>query len=195
MNGTDEPRFRLGLARGALAWEQIWPAFWPAVGVAGLFIAIALFNVAAVARRLAARAGASPVRRSVRRRRLVRRTPHPPTRWHGGAPPAGARQRPDPPAAGRLARHHGGRLRSGQRRALAALPGAGASADAQPQGPAAPSQSGGARSLGLARGGRSSPVRRGVRHLGRLGAPARRRLHASPGRLRPMRRMPRWTSG
>ena len=45
MNRTDEPRFRLGLARGALAWEQIWPAFWPAVGVAGLFIAIALFNV------------------------------------------------------------------------------------------------------------------------------------------------------
>ena len=45
MNGTDEPRFRLGLARGALAWEQIWPAFWPAVGVAGLFIAMALFNV------------------------------------------------------------------------------------------------------------------------------------------------------
>src|SRR4051812_28340649 len=45
MNGTDEPRFRLGLARGALAWEQIWPAFWPAVGIAGLFIAIALFNV------------------------------------------------------------------------------------------------------------------------------------------------------
>ena len=45
MNRTDEPRFRLGLARGALAWEQIWPALWPAVGVAGLFIAIALFNV------------------------------------------------------------------------------------------------------------------------------------------------------
>src|SRR4051794_41476616 len=45
MNGTDEPRFRLGLARAALAWEQIWPALWPATGVAGLFIAIALFNV------------------------------------------------------------------------------------------------------------------------------------------------------
>src|SRR3954470_80457 len=45
MNGTDEPRFRLGLARVALAWEQIWPALWPATGVAGLFIAIALFNV------------------------------------------------------------------------------------------------------------------------------------------------------
>jgi uncharacterized protein (TIGR02302 family) len=45
MNGTDEPRFRLGLARATLAWEQIWPALWPATGIAGLFIAIALFNV------------------------------------------------------------------------------------------------------------------------------------------------------
>ncbi len=59
MNGTDdrtqsptrrkgaagEPTFRLGLARGALAWEQLWPALWPAAGVAGLFIAVALFNV------------------------------------------------------------------------------------------------------------------------------------------------------
>ena len=90
MNGTDEPRFRLGLARGALAWEQIWPAFWPAVGIAGLFIAIALFNVlpslggwlhALVLLLFAV---------SVRRRRLVRHTPHPATRRHGGAPPAGA---------------------------------------------------------------------------------------------------------
>src|SRR4051812_18992470 len=45
MNGTDEPRFRLGLARGALAWEQIWPAFWPAGGISRLVIALPLFHV------------------------------------------------------------------------------------------------------------------------------------------------------
>ena len=32
----------LALARGAVAWEAIWPALWPVLGVAGLFLAVAL---------------------------------------------------------------------------------------------------------------------------------------------------------
>ncbi len=36
---------RLWLARLALAWESLWPVLWPVVGVAGLFLAIALFDV------------------------------------------------------------------------------------------------------------------------------------------------------
>ncbi len=39
------PRIRLWLARLALAWEGLWPAAWPALGTAGLFLAIALFDV------------------------------------------------------------------------------------------------------------------------------------------------------
>ncbi len=38
-------RRRLRLARAALLWEQAWPAFWPAVLVAGAFLAIALFDL------------------------------------------------------------------------------------------------------------------------------------------------------
>ena len=33
------------LARASLAWERIWPALWPASGVAGLFIAAGLFDL------------------------------------------------------------------------------------------------------------------------------------------------------
>ena len=36
---------KLFLARAALAWEALWPALWPASGIAGLFLAISLFNV------------------------------------------------------------------------------------------------------------------------------------------------------
>jgi uncharacterized protein (TIGR02302 family) len=32
----------LALARGAVAWETIWPAAWPPLGVAGAFVAVAL---------------------------------------------------------------------------------------------------------------------------------------------------------
>ncbi|HMA15106.1 MAG: TIGR02302 family protein [Bacteroidota bacterium] len=32
----------LALARGAVAWETIWPAVWPPLGVAGAFLAVAL---------------------------------------------------------------------------------------------------------------------------------------------------------
>ena len=35
----------LALARGALAWETIWPAVWPVFGVLGVFLALALFGV------------------------------------------------------------------------------------------------------------------------------------------------------
>ena len=40
-----EPRFRLRLARFALTWERLWPALWPAVGIAGAFLALALFGI------------------------------------------------------------------------------------------------------------------------------------------------------
>jgi uncharacterized protein (TIGR02302 family) len=36
---------RIFLARAALIWEQAWPAFWPAVLVAGAFLAIALLDI------------------------------------------------------------------------------------------------------------------------------------------------------
>ena len=41
------PRYRakLRLARLALVWERLWPAAWPALGIAGAFIALALFDV------------------------------------------------------------------------------------------------------------------------------------------------------
>lgn len=34
--------FLLALARGAVAWESIWPALWPLFAVVGLFVAVAL---------------------------------------------------------------------------------------------------------------------------------------------------------
>ncbi|MBI1208232.1 MAG: TIGR02302 family protein [Azospirillum sp.] len=37
--------FKQGLARAALIWERLWPALWPATGVAGGFLALALFNL------------------------------------------------------------------------------------------------------------------------------------------------------
>ena len=36
---------RLFLSRAALAWEKLWPALWPMLGVAGLFLAVALFDL------------------------------------------------------------------------------------------------------------------------------------------------------
>ena len=41
------PRYRakLRLARLALTWERLWPAAWPALGIAGAFVALALFDV------------------------------------------------------------------------------------------------------------------------------------------------------
>jgi uncharacterized protein (TIGR02302 family) len=35
----------VALARLAILWERIWPALWPASGIAGLFLALALFGV------------------------------------------------------------------------------------------------------------------------------------------------------
>ena len=39
---------RLFLAGAALAWERLWPALWPAVGVGGVFLALALFDLPAL---------------------------------------------------------------------------------------------------------------------------------------------------
>jgi uncharacterized protein (TIGR02302 family) len=38
---------RLRLAGAALLWERLWPALWPAFGVAGTFLALALFDLPA----------------------------------------------------------------------------------------------------------------------------------------------------
>ena len=38
-------RRRLGLARAALLWEQAWPACWPVLSVAGVALAVALFDL------------------------------------------------------------------------------------------------------------------------------------------------------
>lgn len=35
---------KLFLARLSLAWESLWPALWPAVGIGGVFLALALFD-------------------------------------------------------------------------------------------------------------------------------------------------------
>ncbi len=35
----------LGFARAALLWERVWPAVWPTVGIAGVFLAIALLDL------------------------------------------------------------------------------------------------------------------------------------------------------
>src|SRR6185437_16152912 len=50
---SDPSEFRTGFradrhvlwSRAALAWERIWPALWPASGIAGLFAAAALFDL------------------------------------------------------------------------------------------------------------------------------------------------------
>ncbi len=44
-HGPQTLPLRLRLAAGALLWEQVWPALWPAVGVAGAFLALALFDL------------------------------------------------------------------------------------------------------------------------------------------------------
>jgi uncharacterized protein (TIGR02302 family) len=36
---------RLTFARAALWWERIWPACWPAIGVVGVFLVVALFDL------------------------------------------------------------------------------------------------------------------------------------------------------
>src|SRR3546814_11841163 len=39
------PAHRLTLARLALIWERLWRALWPASGILGLFVVLALFDV------------------------------------------------------------------------------------------------------------------------------------------------------
>ncbi len=38
-------RLLIGLARAAVTWERLWPCLWPAVGVAALFVAVALLDL------------------------------------------------------------------------------------------------------------------------------------------------------
>ena len=49
MSGTGGPLIRLTarrrLARAALTWERLWPALWPPLGVAGLFLLLALIGL------------------------------------------------------------------------------------------------------------------------------------------------------
>ncbi len=37
-------RLLLGLARAAMMWERLWPCLWPAVGVAAVFVSVALLD-------------------------------------------------------------------------------------------------------------------------------------------------------
>ena len=195
MNGTDEPRFRLGLARGALAWEQIWPAFWPAVGVAGLFIAIALFNVLpslggwlhALVLLLFAAAFAAALWYGIRRIRLpdgtaaLRRLERDSGLTH--RPLAALRDTmagASDPATAELWRLYQEQARQRMRNLKVRLPHPNLAARDP---------------WGLARRRRPSPVRRRVRHLGRLETPPRRRPHASSGRLRPRGGCRAWMSG
>ncbi len=45
MHGLPGLRRQLWLARFALWWERLWPALWPTVGLLGLFLTLALFDV------------------------------------------------------------------------------------------------------------------------------------------------------
>src|SRR3954462_5623179 len=36
---------RMRLARAALLWERVWPAFWPALCVLGVFASVVLFDL------------------------------------------------------------------------------------------------------------------------------------------------------
>ncbi len=45
---TDHSRYFIALARAAIAWERIWPALWPASGIAGAYVAVALLGLLAV---------------------------------------------------------------------------------------------------------------------------------------------------
>jgi len=38
----------IAAARAAILWERVWPALWPATGIAGLFVAASLFDLFAV---------------------------------------------------------------------------------------------------------------------------------------------------
>ncbi len=51
-NGVADPLARRlrrlrARARGALLFERLWPALWPAAGIGGLFVALALFGLLA----------------------------------------------------------------------------------------------------------------------------------------------------
>jgi len=45
---TDKTARYIALSRAALLWERVWPALWPASGIAGLFVAAALFDLLSV---------------------------------------------------------------------------------------------------------------------------------------------------
>ena len=38
-------RILLPLARATLYWEHLWPRLWPVVGIAGLFLGLALMDL------------------------------------------------------------------------------------------------------------------------------------------------------
>jgi uncharacterized protein (TIGR02302 family) len=42
---ADQTARYVALSRAALLWERVWPALWPASGIAGLFIAASLFDL------------------------------------------------------------------------------------------------------------------------------------------------------
>jgi uncharacterized protein (TIGR02302 family) len=42
---TDRVERFIAAARAAILWERVWPALWPATGIAGLFVAASLFDL------------------------------------------------------------------------------------------------------------------------------------------------------
>ena len=46
LSGAWRKRYRLfmELARASLTWERLWPRAWPAVGIAAVFVAVALMD-------------------------------------------------------------------------------------------------------------------------------------------------------
>lgn len=42
---ADRSERYVAFARAAIAWERIWPALWPATGILGLYLAVALFGL------------------------------------------------------------------------------------------------------------------------------------------------------
>ena len=67
------PRRHLRLAGAALLWERAWPALWPAVGVLGSFVALALFDLPALLPGPSACGAAGGLGRALRRRLGARR--------------------------------------------------------------------------------------------------------------------------
>ena len=186
-NAASLERRRL-LARAALLWEAVWPRLWPALGLLGGFLVLALLGLPPLlpgAWHLLLLAGVAGGARLPALARLPRISARPSD--GGGRAAAGTPIRPAPPTAGGAGRPaRGDRRRSGDAGVLAGAPGArrGAAREAPGRraaaGPAGARPGGAARRAGLGAGRR----RRGGRRRGAGTAAPRPSARASNGRPR-----------